>query len=177
MPVNFTNIIQKIKTFFTKEVIDAKTLLVKEGSIARHIYYIESGAARVWFNHDGKEITIQFLFEGHFISSIESLTSGQVSWYNIETLEPVTAYSITSEAFRQKMETLPHVKEFYYQYLQQRLLFYQQLFVSQIKSNPEERYKELLQQFPEIVQRVPQHYIASYLGITSVSLSRIRNRR
>jgi CRP-like cAMP-binding protein len=75
------------------------------------------------------------------------------------------------------MEQLPHVKEFYNDYIQQRLLAYQKLFVSQIKDSPEKRYHQLLQQSPEIIQRIPQHYIASYLGITSVSLSRIRNRR
>lgn len=75
------------------------------------------------------------------------------------------------------MEQLPHVREFYYLYIQQSLLSYQQRMVSQIKNTPEERYKELLKEFPEIIKRIPQHYIASYLGITSVSLSRIRNRR
>jgi len=59
----------------------------------------------------------------------------------------------------------------------QRLVFYQKLFLSRIKDNPQKRYEDLLKQRPEIVQRIPQHYIASYLGITPVSLSRIRNRR
>jgi len=57
-----------------------------------------------------------------------------------------------------------------------RLTFYSRLFMSYIKNTPEERYKELLKTHPHIVKRIPQHYIASYLGITSVSLSRIRNR-
>lgn len=53
----------------------------------------------------------------------------------------------------------------------------QQLFLSRIKNTPQQRYEELLKEYPNIIQRVPQHYIASYLGITPVSLSRIRNRR
>ena len=59
----------------------------------------------------------------------------------------------------------------------ERLMYYQKLFLSRIKNSPEERYNELVKQSPHILQRVPQHYIASFLGITSVSLSRIRNRR
>lgn len=172
-----TETIEKIKRIFTRDEFPAKTLLVNEGAIANSIYYIESGAARVWFNHDGKEITVQFLFEGGFIASIESIISNEKSWYSIETIEPVIVYSITTDSFKQKMEELPHVREFYYQYIQQSLLSYQRRMVSQIKNTPEERYKELLNEFPEIIRRVPQHYIASYLGITSVSLSRIRNRR
>lgn len=58
-----------------------------------------------------------------------------------------------------------------------RFSFYQHLFLSRIKNTPQQRYEELLKEYPNIIQRVPQHYIASYLGITPVSLSRIRNRR
>lgn len=58
-----------------------------------------------------------------------------------------------------------------------RLVFYQNLFLSRIKDSPQKRYQELIKKHPKIIERVPQHYIASYLGITPVSLSRIRNRR
>jgi CRP-like cAMP-binding protein len=58
-----------------------------------------------------------------------------------------------------------------------RLLKNQQVFFSYLKNTPQQRYEQLLAEHPEIIQRIPQHYIASYLGITSVSLSRIRNRR
>jgi CRP-like cAMP-binding protein len=172
-----TDIIQNIKKLFTREGIGAKITLVNEGTVSKKIYYLESGSARAWFNYDGKDVTFQFIFEGQFISSFESLISGAPSWYSIETMEPSVVYSITTGEFRQKMEQFPHVRDFYHHYIQQRLLFYQKLFVSHIKDSPEKRYRELLQQFPEIVRRIPQHYIASYLGITSVSLSRIRNRR
>lgn len=59
----------------------------------------------------------------------------------------------------------------------ERFSFYQHLFLSRIKNTPQQRYEELLKEYPNIIQRVPQHYIAFYLGITPVSLSRIRNRR
>ncbi|MFD1605379.1 Crp/Fnr family transcriptional regulator [Flavobacterium artemisiae] len=169
--------IQKLKEIFERREFPAKTLLVNEGTVAQNIYYIENGAARVWLHHEGKEITVQFLFEGGFIASIESIISGEKSWYAIETIEPVILYSISTADFKKKIEQLPHVREFYYRYIQQSLLSYQKRMVSQIKNTPEERYKEMLREFPEIIRRVPQHYIASYLGITSVSLSRIRNRK
>lgn len=63
------------------------------------------------------------------------------------------------------------------EHLFKRLFQTQKLLLSHLKDTPEQRYKELLKTQPEIIQRVPQHYIASYLGVTSVSLSRIRNRR
>ncbi len=69
------------------------------------------------------------------------------------------------------------IRKEYEEKLIERFHVYQQLFLSRIKNTPQQRYEELLKEYPGIVQRVPQHYIASYLGITPVSLSRIRSRR
>lgn len=169
--------IEGIKTAFNKEEFAARTLLVKEGTLAKKLFFIEQGCCRNWFQNDGKDVTFQFLFEGTFVSSMETIMSHSRSWYSVETLEPTIVYSISIEEFRTMMKKDPDVQAAYFLYMQERFLFYQKLFVSHIKDNPEHRYRQLLKQFPEIVQRVPQHYIASYLGITSVSLSRIRNRK
>jgi CRP-like cAMP-binding protein len=169
--------IERIKKSFTREEFPAKTLLIKEGTVAKKLFYLEKGCCRAWLNNDGKDVTFQFIFEDQFASSFESIIAGAASWYSIETLEPAVVYSIGIDEFKHRMAEHPHIREFYHNYVENRLLFYQGLFVSYIKDNPEQRYKELLLQHPEIVQRIPQHYIASYLGITSVSLSRIRNRR
>jgi CRP-like cAMP-binding protein len=171
------DIIQNIKNNFMREEFPAKTLLVKEGTLAKKLFYIEKGCCRAWFNNDGRDITYQFLFEGNFASSFETLISNEASWYSVETLEPAILYSVSIEDFRKRIEQHLHIKAFYHHYVEKRLLFYQKLFVAHIKDSPEQRYRELLAQHPQIVMRVPQHYIASFLGITSVSLSRIRNRK
>jgi CRP-like cAMP-binding protein len=75
------------------------------------------------------------------------------------------------------LENSPQFKEKMQEHLFKRLLQSQKTFYSYLKNNPQQRYKELAEEHPHIIQRIPQHYIASYLGITSVSLSRIRNRR
>jgi len=170
-------IADRIKTFFNREEFPAKALLIKEGTMAKKLFFIDEGCCRCWFNNDGKDVTMQFLFESTFVSSFETVIAGSPSWYSIETLEPTIAYSITIEEFKQRREANPHIQAIYYSYIEKRLLLYQKLFVSRIKDSPENRYRELLTQHPEIIRRVPQHYIASFLGITSVSLSRIRNRK
>jgi predicted choloylglycine hydrolase len=71
----------------------------------------------------------------------------------------------------------PQLKEGFQEILFQRFRNYAQLFLSRIKDSPQERYRDLLTNHPEIIKRIPQHYIASYLGITPISLSRIRNRK
>jgi len=67
------DIIQNIKRLFTLEEFSAKTLLVKEGTVAKKLFYIEKGCCRAWFNNDGKDVTYQFLFEGNFASSFETI--------------------------------------------------------------------------------------------------------
>lgn len=170
--------IARIKDSFTREELPAKSLLVKEGALAKKLFFIETGCCRCWFTTGaGKEVTMNFGFEGVFVSSMETIISAEPSWYSVETLEPTVAYSIPLSTFRELKATSSEFQAAYGHYIEKRLLHYQQLFISRIKDSPEKRYRALLAQHPEIIQRVPQHYIASFLGITAVSLSRIRNRK
>jgi len=167
----------KFNPLFKQKKIPAKAILLREGQISRTAYYIEKGCVRNWFNNQGKDITFQFFFEGSGVSSFESFNTGLPSLFNIETIEPCTVKYISKKDFQFILEKSPVIKSEVDKQIIKRLIFYQHLFLSRIKNNPQERYEELLQQQPEILQRIPQHYIASYLGITPVSLSRIRNRR
>jgi CRP-like cAMP-binding protein len=167
----------KFMHLFKRQEISAKTILLQEGEISKHAFYIEKGCIRAWFNNNGKDITFQFFFEEQGVSSIESFRTNQPSLFTIESIEPCIIHSITKKDFQTILEASPGIKQRMEEYTFQRLILYQKLFLSRIKDNPEKRYLELLENNPEILQRVPQHYIASFLGITSVSLSRIRNRR
>ena len=131
----------------------------------------------MWFNNDGKDITFQFFFEGQAVSSIDSFIESNPSLFSIESIEPTTLISISKEGFRQLFCYYPELKDGFQEILFQRFRNYAQLFLSQIKDTPSKRYEELMKTRPEIIRRVPQHYIASYLGITPISLSRIRNRK
>lgn len=167
----------KFSVLFKQEETPAKTTLLTEGQISKKAYFIEKGCLRLWFNNNGKDLTFQFFFEGDSVSSIESFKTKQPSLFSLESIEPCVIRSISQKDFQFIMDNSPEIKNEVDEQIFQRLLFYQQLFLSRIKDNPEKRYKELLEKYPKILQRVPQHYIASYLGVTSVSLSRIRNRR
>jgi CRP-like cAMP-binding protein len=167
----------KYKHFFKRQEIPAKTILLHEGETAKQAFYIDQGCLRICFNNNGKDITFQFFFEGEHVSSIESFRTNQPSLFTIESIEPCILYSISKKDFQTIIETSTSIKEQVEEHTFQRLIFYQKLFLSRIKDNPEKRYIALLKNNPEILLRVPQHYIASFLGITPVSLSRIRNRR
>jgi CRP-like cAMP-binding protein len=167
----------KFNDLFRREEIPAKTVLLDEGKVAQKVYFIEKGCLRLSFNKDGKDITFQFFFEGEGVSSAESFRYNQPSLYSIESLEHSVVHTLTKKDYFDIVGASPLIREAMEEQTLQRLLYVEKLFLSRIKNSPEERYRELLEQHPEILQRVPQHYIASFLGVTSVSLSRIRNRR
>jgi len=157
--------------------IAAKTILLNEGEISTHAHLIKKGCLREWFNKDGKEITFQFFFEGQAVASIDSFLNNQPSLYNIESIEPSIIYSISKDNFEKINQLFPEFKERFQKLMYQRFRNYANLFLSRIKDSPKERYEDLIKNNPQIIKRVPQHYIASYLGITPTSLSRIRNRK
>lgn len=163
--------------FNVKEIetlsIPSKTVLLEEGKIADKIYLVRKGCLRLFFYNEGKDITFQFFFEGDFVG----LYRGTPSSFSLESIEPSEVVSIKKEDFYHKIESNPSLRLLYEEKIIERFSFYQRLFLSRIKNTPQQRYEELLKEYPNIIQRVPQHYIASYLGITPVSLSRIRNRR
>lgn len=161
---------------FKRKEVPAKTMLLQEGQISGTMFFIEKGCLRTWINNDGKEITTQFFFEGESVSSIESFRTNQPSLYSIESIEPSILQTLSQKDFHNILESSPELKMKLEDHLFRRLFQSQQLLYSFLKNNPQKRYEELIENHPHIVQRVPQHYIASYLGITSVSLSRIRTR-
>lgn len=157
--------------------IPPKTVLLKEGEVADKLYLIRKGCLRLFFNSEGKDITFQFFFEGDFVASFDSLYKRQPSLFSLESIQPAQVLIIERDVFYNLIEKSPSLRRYYEEKLIERFHVYQRLFLSRIKNTPRQRYEELLKEHPDIIRLVPQHYIASYLGITPVSLSRIRNRR
>jgi CRP-like cAMP-binding protein len=167
----------KFQGSFVEKEISSKTVLLHEGDISSNIYLIKKGCLREWFNKDGKDITFQFFFEGQPVASIDSFMNQKPSLFTIESIEPTTVLSIGKTDFEKLLISFPEFKNGFQDFIFQRFRNYGQLFLSRIKDTPQERYKDLIKNHPEIIKRVPQHYIASFLGITPISLSRIRNRK
>ncbi len=167
---------EKYGHLIKEKTVPAKTILLNEGEVSRCGYFIKQGCLRLWFNNKGRDITFQFFFENEAVSSVESFRNGEPSLFSIESIEPTTVYVISKKNFEEIFMGNPVYAAFINQTMIKRMSHYSRLFMSYIKNTPEERYRELLATSPHIIKRVPQHYIASYLGITSVSLSRIRNR-
>jgi len=168
---------ERCQRLFAIQAFPAKTTLLREGEVATHMYYVKTGCLRLWFNKNGKDVTFQFFFEDQPVSSLESFILGEPSPFSLETLEPTTVATITRRDWDEVYNLVPKLREQLMGFLLKRMGDYGRLFLSRIKDSPRERYEALVREHPEILQRIPQHYIASYIGITPVSLSRIRARK
>lgn len=156
--------------------LPGKTVILEEGKVADRFYYVRSGCLRLAFNNDGKDVTFQFFFPGDIVASFDSLHNGTPSLFSLESIEASELTAINGKALTAIIKANGSIRDEYENLLAERFHTYQLLFLSRIRNTPLQRYEELLRQNPEIVRRIPQHYIASYLGITPVSLSRIRKR-
>jgi CRP-like cAMP-binding protein len=166
-------------SYYNRIEIPAKTVLLREGSISKKAFMIEKGCLRLWFNNQGKDITFQFFFENEGVSSAESFRKNIPSFFTIETIEPSIIHWIHRKDMEKILNDINEIPAMRGQMLNvafDRQFHYMKHFLSFIKDTPTQRYLNLIREKPQIVQRVPQHYIASYLGITPVSLSRIRNK-
>lgn len=144
------------------------------GHTCKTIYFINKGVARIYYFKDGVDITESFSFENNIIARIESLFTGKPSRKAIQILEDSEIVAINSTLLFKLYDKFPEVERLF------RLIFESAYVdtVNRIESiqfhSAEERYKALIKDAPNVLKRVPLKYIASYLGITQVSLSRIR---
>lgn len=159
--------------------VPAKTILLEEGKISQNYIFVEKGCVRTFFINNGEDKTVQFFFENEGLTSFDSFVNNVPSQFTIETIEPSVIYLLPKQYAAQAIEELSHEPGFIQMMLQmfaQRQTHYVSGLVSFIRDTPEQRYQNLLNERPHVIQRVPQHYIASYLGVTSVHLSRIKSK-
>jgi len=141
--------------------------------------YIADGAVRYFHIKEGQDITGYFSFENEFVSSYKSFLTGQPGFTYVQTLADTTLVTFTRKGLDEMLANpmLAYKMERFGRLIaEQYLCCYEDRMVSFITQTPEERYMNLLNTGREILQRMPQHYIANFLGITPVSLSRIRRR-
>ena len=147
------------------------------GHTCKTIYFINKGIARIYYYKDGIDITESFSFEGNIIARVESLFSGAPSLKGIQALEDSEFTAINSAKLFQLYDTFPEIERLFRKIFEAGYVDTVHRIEGIQFHTAEERYKDLLKQAPDILKRVPLKHIASYLGITQVSLSRIRARK
>jgi CRP-like cAMP-binding protein len=165
---------EELKLLFERKEFSKGELLFRQGDICKHAFYIEKGLVRVYYNsNNGKEITAWFSAENTFITAIDSLFNHKPTSDYCEILENSIVYSIRYsdlEALLDKGQGGRMAFHVLYEITRKMTEF----IVSIKFQTAEERYNTLIQNYPSIFQRAPLGHIASYLGITQETLSRIR---
>ena len=162
--------------YFETRMFKKKTILLGIGKVSNEVFYIIKGCIRLYCEKDREELSTYFFTENMFAGSYDSFLSRRPSKVAIESLEECEVLVLSYEAQEELYKVFPKMNEFIRKAIEQRFVLLHDLFISYLLNSPEERYITLLNDRPELLQRIPQHQIASFLGVTPVSLSRIRNR-
>ena len=166
----------QLQGYFYLKQVPAHTLLLSEGTVATNLYLIVHGSLRMWHTTDQQETTLQFFFENQPVASFESFYLDRPSDSSIETLEPTTLLVLSKTNFDRIRQQFSEFEISLNRWLCERFIAYRQRVYTQLAQTPVGRYQALVTDNPEVLERVPLHEIATYLGITPISLSRIRSK-
>ncbi|MFD2036320.1 Crp/Fnr family transcriptional regulator [Belliella marina] len=166
-----------IRNNFRLKNISSKELLTKIGDVEKDFYFVVEGVLRLFcLNPKGEEVTIFLFKENHFASCYPSFISQSPSEQALESITPCTLLAINKRQLVELYQKIPKMNLVARIIADQRFLNSQQIFTSQIMYTPEERYLQFEREHGDLLLRIPHNIIASFLGITPVSMSRIRKR-
>lgn len=152
------------------------TILLREGEISNESYFNIKGCVRNYVLVEGEEKTTFFYTENQFITSLKSFTKRQIAGHYFECVEDCVLALFSFETEQELLRRFPKFEHLSRILLEEELSVYQEMLTSYITTSPEHRYKNLLKTRPDLINRIPQYHLATYLGVTPESLSRIRKR-
>lgn len=165
-----------VNTLFRPQTLRPGDYWFREGQICRYVGFIESGLLRYTVNHDGDELTYSFGKETDFACSYESFLSQSAAVCAIQAIEPTQLQCISFDDLQQFYRDIREGERFGRLAIEQVFLQTIQQLTGLYTNTPEDRYRHFTYHFRDIQQRVPQYYVASYVGVKPQSLSRIRRR-
>jgi len=167
----------KLLQICAKVNVQKEAIWIREGQVPKHFAFIEKGVFRIFYSDkSGNYFTKSFFQEGSFLSAYIALREEEPSFFNIEALEDAELVVIDYQKWLKLYEGNPVWKEFLIKLLTKAYSKKEKREREFLQLSAEERYREFLAEYPGLDKRIKQHYIASYLGITPVALSRIRKK-
>jgi len=167
----------KFNNYLRIRHVKKKQILLREGEVCDFEAYIVKGCLRSFYvDENGSEVILQFSIEDWWVGDIGSFNERTPSSLYIEALEDSVILTLNPERKEQLLRDLPSFERVFRLMLQRHIAALEQRLIRTIAKPAVEKYLEFVKKYPSIVQRVPQHYIASYLGMTPEFLSKIRRK-
>ena len=167
--------LQEVSSVFKEKSWQRNELLLKEGKVSNEWIFLQSGLVRTFaIDVDGNEVTTGFVPENQVVIEVASFFHRSPTFENIQALTDCKGWVVSFDAFQILFHSIPAFREFGRSRLVNGFVSLKQRMLSMITDSAEKRYALLVKTRPEILKVVPLKYIASYLGVTDTSLSRIR---
>lgn len=154
--------------------LEKNQLFLREGQVCRYIGFVETGMVRLFYNKRKRDLTEHFAYENGVFISLESFFRQTPSRLIVEALEPTVVYGLPYNSLQALIKELPEIEHLYVKILENSLIESQQKADACRFETAHERYCRLLKEHPEVIRRAPLIHIASRLGMTPETLSRVR---
>jgi CRP-like cAMP-binding protein len=165
------------KSLFSPKKLRKRQYILQQDDICKNLIFVEKGILRSYsVDTKGNEHILQFAPEGWWISDVYSFLTGEAAVYNIEAIEDSELLLISRSSLDELYERVPRFERYFRLLSQANMVATHRRLTASLSDSADEKYLRLLSAYPNIVARVPQHMIASYLGITPETLSRVRKR-
>ena len=169
--------IRETLSYFERRCVKRKEYILRAGEVCRVRSYINKGCFRRYMiDEHGKEVIINFGFEEWWVGDLESFHDHEPSIYFVQALEDSEIFCIDEKNLTLLFEAVPKFRVFDTKKIERSHYAMLKRLAQMQSASPEEKYLALIEKYPQVFQRVPLHYIASYLGIEPESLSRLRKR-
>ena len=164
-----------IQSLSVEKKIAKREFILREGEIYRNTIFVAKGLLRLFRTDDkGNDHILRFAFENRWISDRESYLTGKPSRSNMEAIENSEVLVWKKEDFDFLLKEIPALKEFMKTLVAKSQIANQNRVYASLSHSAEEKYRQFIEKYPGLFNRVPLHMVASYLGVTRETLSRIR---
>ena len=164
-----------LKTLFIVKKLRKRQYLLQEGEVCKYQAFVVKGILRSYtIDEKGAEHILQFASEGWWMADLSSFITDEPSLFTMDALEDATVLLINKASWNRALEKIPQLERYFRILIQNHLIATQKRLMQSLAETAEEKYIQFSNTYPTCVQRVPQHMIAAYLGVTRETLSRLR---